>query len=134
MQDRVGEQFDALILNPTKYGLFVELTDLFVEGLVPIDSLRGDRYTFRDYSHDIVGDHSGRTYRAGERVQVILDRILHQERRLQFSLVEEELPLTGKRTPKPPKKPGKAKRSEAAKKKKLKPPKHPGRKGKGKRR
>ena len=133
MQDRVGEQFDALILNPTKYGLFVELTDLFVEGLVPIDSLRGDRYTFRDYTHDIVGDHAGRVYRAGERVQVILDRILHQERRLQFSLVEEVIPLTGKRTPKPPKKSTKSKRSTAPKKK-LKPPKHPGRKGKGKRR
>ena len=37
MQDRVGEEFDALVLNPAKYGLFVELTDLFVEGLVPID-------------------------------------------------------------------------------------------------
>ncbi len=42
MQDRVGEEFAALVLNPTKYGLFVELTDLFVEGLVPIESLRDD--------------------------------------------------------------------------------------------
>ena len=47
MQDRVGEEFAALVLNPAKYGLFVELTDLFVEGLVPIDSLRDDRYTWR---------------------------------------------------------------------------------------
>ena len=36
----MGEEFAALVLNPTKYGMFVELTDLFVEGLVPIDSLR----------------------------------------------------------------------------------------------
>jgi len=40
-----GEEFAALVLNPAKFGLFVELTDLFVEGLVPIDSLRDDRYT-----------------------------------------------------------------------------------------
>ena len=44
MTDRVGEDFDALIISTTKYGLFVELTDLFVEGLVPIDTLPGDQY------------------------------------------------------------------------------------------
>ena len=95
MQDRVGEEFAGLVLNPTKYGLFVELTDLFVEGLVPIDSLRDDRYTWREHTHEIVGDRWGRVYRAGDRVQVILDRILAQERKLQFSIVEEGIPLTG---------------------------------------
>ena len=96
MQDRVGEEFDALILNPTKYGLFVELTDLFVEGLVPIDSLRDDRYSWRENTHEIIGDRWGRRFRAGDRVHVLLDRILAQERRLQFSIVEEGIPLTGK--------------------------------------
>jgi ribonuclease R len=95
MQDRVGEEFAALVLNPAKYGLFVELTDLFVEGLVPIDSLRDDRYTWREHTHEIVGDRWGRVFRAGDRVQVILDRILAQERKLQFSIVEEGISLTG---------------------------------------
>jgi ribonuclease R len=99
MQDRVGEEFAALVLNPTKYGLFVELTDLFVEGLVPIDSLRDDRYTWRENTHEIIGERNGRRFRAGDRVQVILDRILIQERRLQFSIVEEGIPLTGKKPP-----------------------------------
>jgi ribonuclease R len=96
MQDRVGEEFAALVLNPAKYGLFVELTDLFVEGLVPIDSLRDDRYAWRENTHEIVGERTGRRYRAGDRVRVILDRILAAERRLQFSIVEEGIPLTGK--------------------------------------
>jgi ribonuclease R len=96
MEDKVGEEFAALVLNPAKYGLFVELTDLFVEGLVPIDSLRDDRYTWRENTHEIVGERWGRRFRAGDRVQVVLDRILAQERRLQFSIVEEGLPLTGK--------------------------------------
>jgi ribonuclease R len=95
MQDRVGEEFAALVLNPAKYGLFVELTELFVEGLVPIDSLRDDRYTWRENTHEIIGERTGRRFRAGDRVQVILDRILAAERRLQFSIVEEGLPLTG---------------------------------------
>ena len=96
MQDKVGDEFAALVLNPTKYGLFVELTDLFVEGLVPIDTLVGDRYTFRENTHEIVGERSGRRFRAGDRVEVILDRILPQERKLQFSIVQEGLVLTGR--------------------------------------
>jgi ribonuclease R len=111
MQDRVGEEFAALVLNPAKYGLFVELTDLFVEGLVPIDSLAGDRYTWRENTHEIIGERTGRRFRAGDRVQVILDRILVQERKLQFSIVEEGLPLTGKRSA--PLKSKKSKRKDA---------------------
>jgi ribonuclease R len=110
MQDRVGEKFAALVLNPAKYGLFVELTNLFVEGLVPIDSLRDDRYTWRENTHEIIGERTGRRFRAGDRVQVILDRILAQERKLQFSIVEEGLPLTGKQ---PPKSRPKAKKKKA---------------------
>ena len=103
MEDKVGEEFAALVLNPAKFGLFVELTDLFVEGLVPIDSLRDDRYTWRENTHEIVGERWGRRFRAGDRVQVVLDRILAQERRLQFSIVEEGLPLTGRPAGKAPK-------------------------------
>jgi ribonuclease R len=114
MQDRVGEEFAALVLNPAKYGLFVELTDLFVEGLVPIDTLVGDRYTWRENTHEIIGERSGRRFRAGDRVQVILDRILAQERKLPFSIVEEGLPLTGKKAAKSPAKSKKSKRRDAA--------------------
>ena len=113
MQDRVGEEFAALVLNPAKFGLFVELTDLFVEGLVPIDSLRDDRYTWRENTHEIIGERTSRRFRAGDRVQVILDRILAQERRLQFSIVEEGIPLTGKQASKPAPKGKKNRRKEA---------------------
>jgi ribonuclease R len=114
MQDRVGDEFDALVLNPAKYGLFVELTDLFVEGLVPIDTLRGDRFTWRENTHEIVGERTGRRFRAGDRVQVILDRILAQERKLQFALVEEELPLTSRKPSPLPSKSKKNKRKNTS--------------------
>ena len=53
MQDKVGDEFAALVLNPAKYGLFVELTDLFVEGLVPIDSLpRRPLYLAREHARN----------------------------------------------------------------------------------
>jgi ribonuclease R len=127
MQDKVGEEFAALVLNPAKYGLFVELTDLFVEGLVPIDSLAGDRYTWRENTHEIIGERNGRRFRAGDRVQVILDRFLAQERKLQFSIVEEGIPLTGKKAA--PSRLKKSKRKDAPRPK-FKPPKKLGRKGK----
>ena len=124
MQDRVGEEFAALVLNPSKYGLFVELTDMFVEGLVPIDTLRGDRYIWRENTHEIIGDRSGFCFRAGDHVQVILDRILAHERKLQFSIVEEGIALTGKKSAPP--KPKKSKRRDAS----AKPKKKFGKKGK----
>ncbi|MGH9604744.1 MAG: ribonuclease R family protein [Terracidiphilus sp.] len=120
MQDRVGEEFAALVLNPAKFGLFVELTDLFVEGLVPIDTMRDDRYTWRENTHEVVGERWGRRFRAGDRVQVILDRILAQERRLQFSIVEEGIALSGKKSAKPPSKPGKNRRKNEVSRRKPK--------------
>jgi ribonuclease R len=129
MQDRVGEEFAGLVLNPTKYGLFVELTDLFVEGLVPIDSLRDDRYTWRENTHEIIGERNGRRFRAGDRVQVILDRVLAQERRLQFSIVEEGIPLTGK-TPAKVKPKAKKKKATSAPARSFSARKKFGRKGK----
>jgi ribonuclease R len=90
MQDRLGEEFGALIVSVTKYGLFVELDDMFIEGLVPIDSLVGDRFTYRENTREIIGERTRKKYSLGERVKVILDRIDHVQRKLQFALVEEE--------------------------------------------
>jgi ribonuclease R len=90
MQDKIGDEFPALIVSVTKYGLFVEIEDLFVEGLVPIGSLSGDRYTYRENTRQIIGDRSGHAYSIGDRVQVILDRIDRVQRKLQFAIVEEQ--------------------------------------------
>jgi ribonuclease R len=91
MEDRVGEDFGGIILSCTKYGFFVELDDLFIEGLVPITSLSGwgsdERFVFRDTDKQIVSTRSGRAYKMGQRVHVLLDRIDRQQRRLQFALV-----------------------------------------------
>ncbi|MCU1221973.1 MAG: ribonuclease [Edaphobacter sp.] len=92
MQDRVGEDFHAIILSCTKYGFFVELDDLFIEGLVPIATLQDDRYIFRDTDRQIVGTRNGRVFKMGQRVHVLLDRIDRQQRRLQFALLPSEEP------------------------------------------
>jgi ribonuclease R len=72
-----------------------------------------------------VGERTGRRFRAGDRVQVILDRILAQERKLQFALVEEELPLTGRKPATPSSKA--KKRAQKQVRRSFKPPKRRGR-------
>src|SRR5207248_2312730 len=90
MQDRIGEDFDALITSVTKFGFFVELTDLFVEGLVPLNTLIDDRYTYHENTREIIGQHSRKIYKMGDRLRVLLDRIDPVERKLNFAVLEEE--------------------------------------------
>ncbi|HYP09194.1 MAG TPA: VacB/RNase II family 3'-5' exoribonuclease [Bryobacteraceae bacterium] len=92
MEQRVGEDFDALVISTTKYGLFVELEQFFIEGLVPIDSLPGDRYLYNENTRKIVGNRSRREFSIGDRVHVVLDRVDAIERKLTFSLMEAEAP------------------------------------------
>jgi ribonuclease R len=90
MAERVGEEFDALIISAAKYGIFVELAELFIEGLVPIDTLPGDEYTYHENVRKIVGKRTRREFSIGDRVRVTLDRVDANERKLQFSMVENE--------------------------------------------
>src|SRR5207302_6889170 len=75
MQDRIGEEFDGLIISVTKFGFFVELTDMFVEGLVPLDTLVDDRYTYHENTREIIGQRTRRIFRLGQRGRVLVDRI-----------------------------------------------------------
>jgi ribonuclease R len=97
MESRLGEDFAGLIVNVTKFGFFVELTDLFIEGLVPIDSLEGDLYTFRDNTRQIIGQRTRKTYSIGDSVRVLADRIDHVQRKIQFALAEEAARPAGKK-------------------------------------
>jgi ribonuclease R len=95
MMERVGDVFDALVISTAKYGLFVELAELFVEGLVPIDTLPGDEYTYHENVRKVVGRRSRREFSIGDRVKVSLDRVDAAEKKLQFSLYEDEPKRSG---------------------------------------
>jgi ribonuclease R len=97
MQNRVGEDFDALITSVTKFGFFVELTDLFVEGLVPLNTLTDDRYTYHENTREIIGQRTRRTYRIGQQLKVLLDRIDPVEKKINFAVYEEAPPKPAKR-------------------------------------
>jgi ribonuclease R len=87
MVDRVGDDFSALINSTAKFGFFVELDELFVEGLVPIDFLPGERWNFQENTRRIVAERSRRELKIGDKVTVRLDRVDGVERKLLFSLV-----------------------------------------------
>jgi ribonuclease R len=87
MTEHVGDDFPAMIINTAKYGFFVELEDLFVEGLVPIDSIAGDRYRYHENSRRIIGERSRSEFKIGDRLRVRLDRIDAVEKKLQFSVL-----------------------------------------------
>ena len=99
MQERVGDDFDGLITSVMKFGFFVELTDLFVEGLVPLDSLTDDYYFFHENTRELIGRRTRKTYRLGQRIRVLVDRIDPVEKKIQFAVFEEVVPrkASGKR-------------------------------------
>src|ERR1700745_140757 len=102
MEERIGQDFDGLIISVTKFGFFVELTDLFVEGLVPLNTLtdgnkdKNDRYTYHEDTREIIGQRSRKTYGLGDRVRVLVDRIDPVEKKIQFAVFEENPKQTRK--------------------------------------
>jgi ribonuclease R len=90
MQDRIGADYPALVTSITKYGMFVELDDLFIEGLVPIQTMPGDRYTFHENTRQLVGQRTKKTFSMGQKVEVLVDRIDPVQKKIQFALLEEE--------------------------------------------
>ena len=89
MAERVGEDFDGLIISVTKFGMFVELNELFIEGLVPLSSLTDDRYIFNDSTKQIIGQRTRKQYSLGDPIRVLVDKIDRMQRRIQFAVVEE---------------------------------------------
>jgi ribonuclease R len=97
MESRLGEEYDALIISVQKFGFFVELVELFVEGLVSIDHLEqatGQRCVYRERDHAIVsepyrgtrGSAPRRTFSLGDRIRVRAERIDPFRHRVEFSL------------------------------------------------
>ncbi len=93
MEDQVGNDFDGLIISVTKFGFFVELIDLFVEGLVPLGTLTDDRYTYHENTREIIGQRSHKTYGLGQKIRVIVDRIDPVEKKIQFAVLEPVQPV-----------------------------------------
>ncbi|MDM8348482.1 ribonuclease R [Pseudomonas sp. sp1636] len=88
MKDRVGETFPGVITAVTGFGLFVELTDIYVEGLVHVTALPADYYHFDPVHHRLAGERSGRHFRLGDTVEVKVMRVDLDERKIDFEMAQ----------------------------------------------
>jgi len=88
MQEHVGDSFSGVISGVTGFGLFVELSDIYVEGLVHITALTSDYYHFDPARHQLTGENSGRIYRLGDTLQVTVARVDLDERKIDFVLAK----------------------------------------------
>ena len=96
MEQHIGDDFDGLIVSVTKFGMFVELNDLFIEGLVPLATLHGDHFLYHENTRQIIGQRTRKTYSLGDPIRVFVDRIDARQKRIQFGVVEEAKPSKGK--------------------------------------
>ena len=88
MADKVGDEFTGYVTGVAAFGLFVELVEQFVEGLVHVSSMTDDYYRFVEGQHLLYGEHSAKTYRLGDRVRVRLVRVDRERRKLDLALVD----------------------------------------------
>jgi ribonuclease R len=87
----VGESFPGVITAVTGFGLFVELTDIYVEGLVHVTALPGDYYHFDPVHHRLAGERTGRSFRLGDTVEVRVMRVDLDERKIDFEMAEKTI-------------------------------------------
>jgi ribonuclease R len=87
MRDRLGDEFDALITSVGKFGFFVELIELFIEGIVPIETMTDQRYLFREQDRQWVGERTRQRFKIGDRLRVQLDRVGEMGGKMAFSVV-----------------------------------------------
>ncbi len=89
MKRHVGDKFDALVSGVTNFGLFVEINDLLVEGLIRMRDLENDFYVFDEKKYQLVGRRSKRVYRLGDRVRVKVMRVDPEDREIDFMIVDD---------------------------------------------
>ncbi|WP_333875139.1 ribonuclease R [Methylobacter sp.] len=93
MMDKVGEEFPGIISAVTSFGFFVELAEIYIEGLVHISNLAQDYFHFDATSHQLRGERTGINYRLGDSVNVRVARVDLDEKKIDFELAEKQVAL-----------------------------------------
>ena len=99
MQQHVGEEFDGYIAGVTAFGFFVELEELFVEGLVHISTLADDMYNFAEKQHSLIGRRTSKVFRIGDKARVKVAAVSPATRRIEFVLVNHTSSTSGSHPP-----------------------------------
>jgi len=111
MADKLGEVFSGYVTGVQAFGLFVELDEIYVQGLVHVSSMTDDYYRFDEKAHLLKGENTGNVYRLGDRVKVQVAAVKLEERKIDFALVDVlERAAAGKGPGRPPARPGRPSR------------------------
>ncbi len=88
LRNHVGDEFDGVVSAVTNFGLFVELKDLYVEGLIHVTALPGDYYHYEQAHHRLIGERTRKVFRLGDELKVRVVAVNLDERKVDFELVE----------------------------------------------
>ncbi|HUP46488.1 MAG TPA: ribonuclease R [Thermoanaerobaculia bacterium] len=88
MRDKVGHQFEGIVTGVLPFGIFVELDEVFVQGMVPIATIGKEFWNFADREHRLRGESTGREIRLGDRVKIEVKSIDEDRRQIEFRLLE----------------------------------------------
>jgi ribonuclease R len=89
MEDKLGEQYEGIITGVTNFGVFVQIPELQIDGLVHVTSLQNDYYRYETGSQSLIGDRSGTQYRLGDRLRIVVSRVDLESKRIDFQLATE---------------------------------------------
>ncbi len=89
MEGHIGQEYPGVITGITNFGAFVQIPELQIDGLVHVTSLGNDYYQFDAGSQSLLGERSGRRYRLGDALDIVVARVDLETRRIDFQLVEE---------------------------------------------
>ena len=90
MMDKVGEQFDGIITSVNSFGIFVELNEIYVDGLVHITALDNDYYHFDPIGHRLNGERGGKVYRLGDAIRIQVAAVNLDDKKIDFVLANSE--------------------------------------------
>jgi ribonuclease R len=94
MSDKIGQVFKGSISGVTEFGVFVQLLDLPIDGLVHVSELGGDYYEFNPQTMELLGKHTGRTLRLGDVLEVVLTQTSPEAGKISFSSIMNNIATT----------------------------------------
>jgi len=90
MLDKLGEKYEGVITTVTSFGIFVELKDIYVEGLIHITALKQDYYHYDAVHHRLIGERTAKIYRLGDPINVVVARVDLDEKKMDFDLADDQ--------------------------------------------
>ena len=96
----VGETFTGVISGVNSFGFFVEIDELYIDGLVHVNTLRDDYYVYNHVRRQLIGERTKKQYILGLPVKVVVSKVNVDERKIDFSLVEAKKPIKKANSPK----------------------------------